>query len=75
MSHSLLFLWHRIDKIIEENKGSIEWFAYVFGTFNEIAQDAISRFQKGEVDKVVLLYNQFISTLTQKPYFMGLERK
>lgn len=31
-----------IFNIVNENKGSIEWFAYIFGTFNEIAKDAIT---------------------------------
>ena len=41
------------------------WVA--FGQAAEIAADASQRFIDGEVDEVVLVYNEFVSTMTQRP--------
>jgi len=43
-----------------------------YETAQTIAYKAIEAFQNNEIDKVVVVYNQFISTLTQKPLIQDL---
>ena len=52
----------------EERVGTSVEYAAAAG----IAQRLASRFVAGEVDEVVLVYNEFVSTLTQRPKRVGL---
>jgi F-type H+-transporting ATPase subunit gamma len=38
----------------------------------QIAKELIRRFEEGEVDEVVLVYSEFISTMTQRPLMLPL---